>query len=120
MKNKLLELQKLMVGRGLTEVADQIEETLRIHSAMAQGMNCNQNSTSDRRKSIQKTNPADGNPLNSVSEETIYKTAVSKCSSSSSEEGEMNTSDETINTINNACDHLMITTISEPNRQGGS
>ena len=48
MKNKLLELQKLMVGGGLTEAADQIEETLRIHSAMAQGTNCNQNSTSDR------------------------------------------------------------------------
>ena len=32
----------------------------------------------------------------------------------------MNTSDETINTINNTCDHLMITTISEPNKPGGS
>ena len=80
MKQKLLELQRLMVQGDMTESASQIDETLQIQEKAARGKNSNTNSCSFKGAvSRSETRQIHSSQFNtSDSEETIYKTAVLK------------------------------------------
>ena len=110
MKEKLLELQELMAQEGCeesVEVATKCVEILKRKQRKAiahsekqplnqEGMNKNENASNVRKQLANKTKLT--RPVqNSKSVETIYESAVPKCSSSSSEDEFMlNSSDEII------------------------